>query len=121
MMLESPQPIPEYATATSSKNIVIKYYGTGVTVGVMGAGAATLTFMVGGCESIPPDAELLFSKMGFRIVNCGKSGMGQATKLCNNMLLGTTMAAVAETMNLGIQYLNTCFYRNLRVFKETEF
>lgn len=72
-------------------------------VGVVGAEAGTLTFMVGGCEMTPQQVQSLLLKMGARVINCGSSGMGQAAKLCNNMLLGTTMVAVAETMNLGIK------------------
>lgn len=75
-----------------------------VSGGVVGAEAGTLTFMVGGCEMTPQQVQSLLLKMGARVINCGSSGMGQAAKLCNNMLLGTTMVAVAETMNLGIKF-----------------
>lgn len=69
----------------------------------MGAEAGTLTFMVGGSDVIPKDVESLLLKMGARVISCGKSGSGQAAKLCNNMLLGATMIALAETMNMGVK------------------
>ena len=39
--------------------------------------------------------------MGSRIIHCGDVGMGQAAKLCNNMLLGISMIGTAEAFNLG--------------------
>merc|ERR1712035_109089 len=41
--------------------------------------------------------------MGKNIVHCGGVGSGLAAKLCNNMLLGITMAGTAEALNLGIR------------------
>lgn len=65
--------------------------------------------MVGGNESTAKSSEPLLLKMGSNVAYCGLSGMGQAAKLCNNFLLSITMAALAETMNIGIKwsaYLN---------------
>ena len=39
--------------------------------------------------------------MGRTIVHCGGTGNGQAAKVCNNMILGATMIAVAEAFVLG--------------------
>jgi 3-hydroxyisobutyrate dehydrogenase len=48
-------------------------------------------------------AKKYFSLMGKNAVYCGKVGNGQATKICNNMLLGIEMIGVAEAMNLGVK------------------
>jgi 3-hydroxyisobutyrate dehydrogenase len=72
-----------------------------VSGGVGGASAGTLTFMCGGTEDDFKCAEKLLSAMGRRIVHCGGAGAGQAAKLCNNMILGITMAAVSEAFVLG--------------------
>merc|ERR1712203_1316901 len=40
--------------------------------------------------------EPILSLMGKKIVHCGDVGMGQAAKLCNNLVLGISMAAVCE-------------------------
>lgn len=69
----------------------------------MGAENATLVFMVGGCDTVPKNVESILLKMGARVVHCGASGMGQVAKLCNNMLLGATMVAVAETFNAALK------------------
>ncbi len=72
-----------------------------VSGGVGGASAATLTFMVGGAKEAFSRGEQILEHMGTRIVHCGDAGTGQAAKICNNMILGITMAAVCETFVLG--------------------
>ncbi|XP_015607396.1 3-hydroxyisobutyrate dehydrogenase, mitochondrial [Cephus cinctus] len=72
-----------------------------VSGGVNAASAGTLTFMVGGVKSNFERAKPILEAMGSRIVYCGDVGMGQAAKLCNNMLLGISMIGTAETFNLG--------------------
>ncbi|XP_060869551.1 3-hydroxyisobutyrate dehydrogenase, mitochondrial [Metopolophium dirhodum] len=80
-----------------------KFLGAPVSGGVVGAENGTLTFMVGGDESTLTAAEHLLGSMGSRWVYCGPAGSGLVAKICNNMILGMTMAAVAEAMNLGIK------------------
>lgn len=41
--------------------------------------------------------------MGKRITHCGATGMGEAAKICNNMMLAISMIGTAETMNLAIR------------------
>ena len=73
-----------------------------VSGGINGAEKATLTFMVGGQEKILNDKAMdILKTMGKNIVHCGDDGMGSVAKVCNNMLLGTTMLAVSETLLLG--------------------
>ncbi|MFF4102031.1 3-hydroxyisobutyrate dehydrogenase [Streptomyces sp. NPDC001903] len=72
-----------------------------VSGGVMGAEAATLTFMAGGGEAEFARAAPLLSAMGKKTVHCGGAGAGQAAKICNNMILGISMIAVSEAFVLG--------------------
>lgn len=74
-----------------------------VSGGVPGAEAATLTFMVGGTADEYNAVKSVLEGMGKRITHCGDYGMGQAAKLCNNMLLGISMIGVCEAMNLAIR------------------
>mmetsp|Transcript_3486 Transcript_3486/g.5635 ORF Transcript_3486/g.5635 Transcript_3486/m.5635 type:complete len:343 (-) Transcript_3486:50-1078(-) len=67
-----------------------------VSGGTPGAEQATLTFMVGGPEDGFKRAEVVLQMLGKKIVHCGDSGMGQAAKLINNLILGISMAAVCE-------------------------
>ena len=62
-----------------------------VSGGVGGASAGTLTFMCGGSGEAFERAKPILEAMGKRIVHCGGAGMGQAAKICNNMILGATM------------------------------
>jgi 3-hydroxyisobutyrate dehydrogenase len=72
-----------------------------VSGGVVGAGEATLTFMVGASDADFTEAEPVLSAMGRRVVHCGDLGAGQAAKICNNMILGASMIAVSEAFVLG--------------------
>ncbi|WP_433661971.1 3-hydroxyisobutyrate dehydrogenase [Nocardia sp. CA-128927] len=72
-----------------------------VSGGVAGAAAGTLTFMVGGGAEDFADALPLLEIMGGKVVHCGGSGVGQAAKICNNMLLGISMIGLSEALVLG--------------------
>ncbi|MFF2486095.1 3-hydroxyisobutyrate dehydrogenase [Microbacterium sp. NPDC058062] len=72
-----------------------------VSGGVIGAEQATLAFMVGASEADFAFARPILERMGRRVVHCGAPGLGQAAKVCNNMILGITQVAVAEAFVLG--------------------
>ena len=72
-----------------------------VSGGVVGAENATLAFMVGGSVADVESARPLLEAMGSRIVHCGAAGLGQAAKVCNNMILAISQIAVAEAFVLG--------------------
>ncbi len=72
-----------------------------VSGGVAGAGAGTLTFMVGGDPDSFATVQPLFDVMGQKAVHCGDAGAGQAAKICNNMILGVTMAVTCEAFALA--------------------
>jgi 3-hydroxyisobutyrate dehydrogenase len=72
-----------------------------VSGGVAGAAAGTLTFMAGGAEDAFARARPILDAMGRTIVHAGGPGNGQAAKVCNNMILGISMIAVAEAFSLG--------------------
>jgi 3-hydroxyisobutyrate dehydrogenase len=67
-----------------------------VSGGPHGAAAATLTIMVGGRPEAFERARPLFDCLGSLVVRVGGHGAGQAAKLCNNLVAGATMAALAE-------------------------
>lgn len=72
-----------------------------VSGGVVGAENATLAFMVGGSLTDFAEAEPVLAAMGKRIVHCGGAGLGQAAKVCNNMILAVSQIVVAEAFVLG--------------------
>ena len=87
--------------ATLLKNAAIHVLDAPVSGGVGGAGAGTLTFMVGGSEDSFAIGNPLFKIMGKRVIHCGADGAGQAAKICNNMILGVTMIATCEAFALA--------------------
>lgn len=72
-----------------------------VSGGIGGATSGTLTFMIGGSEADCKRAEPILEIMGSKQVRCGEGSAGQAAKICNNMLLATTMVGVGEAFSLG--------------------
>lgn len=78
------------------------YLDAPVSGGVTAAAAGTLTFMVGGPEEAFETAKETLQMVGKNIVRCGGVGSGQAVKLCNNMLLASSMIATAECINMGV-------------------
>ena len=72
-----------------------------VSGGTGGAKAATLTFMCGGDDKAFAAAKPVLEGMGKKIVHCGGAGAGQATKICNNMMLAISMIGVGEAFVLA--------------------
>ena len=72
-----------------------------VSGGIAAAEGGTLTFMVGGSDDGFAKAQPYLEKMGKAVIHAGDPGAGQAAKICNNMLLGATMAATCEAFVLA--------------------
>ena len=72
-----------------------------VSGGVAGAEAGSLTFMCGGDPAACERAKPILDVMGANVIHAGGPGNGQAAKVCNNMILGISMVAVAEAFTLG--------------------
>ena len=75
--------------------------GSPIIQGIAAAEGGTLTFMVGGSDEGFERARQLLEKMGKAVIHAGEPGAGQAAKICNNMLLGATMAATCEAFVLA--------------------
>jgi 3-hydroxyisobutyrate dehydrogenase len=67
-----------------------------VSGGPLGAEAATLAIMVGGKEEVFERHRELLELLGSCVVRVGGPGSGQTVKLCNNLIAGAEMAAIAE-------------------------
>lgn len=72
-----------------------------VSGGIGGANAGTLTFMVGGTPEAFARSQPYLQAMGKAVIHAGGSGAGQAAKICNNMILGATMAVTCEAFALA--------------------
>src|SRR5437763_4014161 len=67
-----------------------------VSGGIAAAAGGTLTFMVGGSDDAFERARPILEPMAKAVIHAGGPGAGQAAKICNNMILGATMAATVE-------------------------
>jgi 2-hydroxy-3-oxopropionate reductase len=74
-----------------------------VSGGEIGAINATLSIMVGGDASAFAEVKPILDAMGNpeRVVRIGDSGAGQICKVCNQMVIGGTLAAVSEAFSLA--------------------
>ena len=79
----------------------IDFLDAPVSGGPTGADAATLTIMVGGAIDSFERCRPLFEQLGSLVRHVGGPGTGQAAKLCNNLMAGCNMAALAESCALA--------------------
>jgi 3-hydroxyisobutyrate dehydrogenase len=89
----------EVATGAAARGLLA--VDAPVSGGIAAAAAGTLTFMVGGPDDAFERAAPYLRQMGRAVIHAGASGAGQAAKLCNNMILGATMAATCEAFLLA--------------------
>ncbi len=71
-----------------------------VSGGTGGAEQGTLAIMAGGAEADFAAAEAVFKPMG-RALRVGPHGAGQLAKLANQMIVGITIGAVSEALQLA--------------------
>jgi 3-hydroxyisobutyrate dehydrogenase len=72
-----------------------------VSGGIAAAASGNLTFMVGGSDAEFEKAKPFLEAMAKAVIHAGDLGAGQAAKICNNMILGATMAATCEAFVLA--------------------
>ncbi|HEV2596193.1 MAG TPA: 3-hydroxyisobutyrate dehydrogenase [Sphingomicrobium sp.] len=72
-----------------------------VSGGIAAAAGGALTFMVGGTNGGFERARPILEPMAKAVIHAGRLGAGQAAKICNNMILGATMAATCEAFVLA--------------------
>ena len=74
-----------------------------VSGGEIGAINGTLSIMVGGDEAAFKEVKPILDAMGNpeRVVRIGDSGSGQICKVCNQIVIGGTLAAVSEAFALA--------------------
>ena len=88
---------PALARRLASECAELDVLDAPVSGGPRGAEDASLTIMVGGEEVSFQRALPLFEALGRLVVLVGPHGAGQTAKLCNNLIAGATMAAIAES------------------------
>jgi 2-hydroxy-3-oxopropionate reductase len=96
--MSSISPIETKEFAAKINGLGCDYLDAPVSGGEVGAKAATLTIMVGGSEAAFERAKPIFEKMGKNITLVGGNGVGQTTKVANQIVVALTIEAVAEAL-----------------------
>jgi 3-hydroxyisobutyrate dehydrogenase len=63
----------------------------------------SLTIMVGGEAGLVESMRPILAAMGRNVIHVGPLGAGEVAKICNNLIAGVSMIAVAEAFTLGIR------------------
>jgi 3-hydroxyisobutyrate dehydrogenase len=79
----------------------LRFLDAPVSGGVGGATAGTLAIMVGGDARDLEEARPALAAMGANIIHVGAVGAGEVAKLCNNLISGSALIAVAEAFRIG--------------------
>jgi len=72
-----------------------------VSGGVAGAEKGTLVIMAGGREEHVERVRPVVMQLAQRFTRMGEAGAGQATKLCNQVIVGSLMVVIAEAVRLA--------------------
>ena len=96
-----PKVAQDCAAAATAKGIV--FLDGPVSGGEQGAIDAALSLMVGGDAAAFTRVKPILACLGKSVVHMGGSGMGQATKLVNNMIVAANFAAVCEAWGLAVK------------------
>ena len=96
-----PKVAQDAAAACAAKRIT--FLDAPVSGGEQGAIDASLSIMVGGDAAAFARCKPILASMGRSVVHMGGSGMGQATKLVNNMIVAANFAAVCEGCAVAVK------------------
>jgi len=79
----------------------VKMLDAPVSGGDIGAEKGTLSIMVGGPKEVYEKCLPILKVLGKRITHMGPNGMGQMTKLCNQVICAINIQAVCEGLTLA--------------------
>ncbi len=97
----SPDESRKIGAALAAKGI--EFLDAPCTGSTPGANGGTLTFMVGGTESVFEKIKPYLEPMGKRLYYCGTAGMGLQAKLTQNLILANICMAFNEGMVLAVK------------------
>jgi 2-hydroxy-3-oxopropionate reductase len=93
----------EIEIAAKLKEMGIDFLDAPVSGGEEAAAKGTLSFMVGGDETVFKTCKEYLAALGTSVIRTGSISMGQVAKCVNQMIVGATFAVVAEAFALGTQ------------------
>lgn len=98
----SPARVREFGLKVSeSTGGLVTVIDAPVSGGTVGAKAGTLAIMAGGTQQDYDRVFEIFNAMGTTVLRMGELGTGSLAKACNQLLVGTATAALAEAAELA--------------------
>ncbi|XBH20535.1 NAD(P)-dependent oxidoreductase [Jonesiaceae bacterium BS-20] len=98
----SPTRVREFGeTVSAATGGMVTVVDAPVSGGTVGAQAATLAIMAGGSQQDYDRLLPIFNAMGKTVARMGELGTGSLAKACNQLLVGTAAAALAEAAELA--------------------
>ena len=79
----------------------VKWIDAPVSGGVMGAENGSLVIFAGGDEKTVDAVKPILAVLSQRVTYMGKSGTGQATKICNQLIVAATSTLISEAVELA--------------------
>lgn len=83
----------------ATKNV--QWIDAPVSGGVMGAENGSLVIFAGGDEKTVDAVKPILAVLSQRVTYMGKSGTGQATKICNQLIVAATSTLISEAVELA--------------------
>jgi len=101
--MSSVSPSSTQKMAAIAEKMGLEYVDAPVSGGTKGAESGNLTIMVGARPNIFEKIKPVLNVIGKNIYHVGETGLGNAIKIINNLLLGGNMAVLAEALILGVK------------------
>lgn len=81
----------------------VKWIDSPVSGGTMGAEQGSLVIFAGGDLQTIQDLALIYNVLSQRVTRMGETGAGQATKICNQLIVAANSTLIAEAVALAAQ------------------
>lgn len=79
----------------------VQWIDSPVSGGTMGAEQGTLVIFAGGDRQTIQDLSLIYNVLSQRVTRMGDTGTGQATKICNQLIVAANSTLIAEAVALA--------------------
>ncbi len=91
------------ALAQQAQNRHVQWIDSPVSGGTAGAEQGTLVIFAGGDMQTIQDLSLIYNVLSQRVTRMGETGTGQATKICNQLIVAANSSLIAEAVALARQ------------------
>ena len=89
--------------AQQAQNQQVQWIDSPVSGGTAGAEQGTLVIFAGGDTQTIQDLSLIYNVLSQRVTRMGETGTGQATKICNQLIVAANSTLIAEAVALARQ------------------